>query len=76
MKHTEVYGLRTRGTKADVKGALAAMEEGGVDGHEIMSTPMETPPPDEVISLHTENGGGASEGWAGRSNVKPLIVST
>ncbi|CAM9937642.1 unnamed protein product [Ascophyllum nodosum] len=51
MKHTEVYGLRTRGTKADVKGALAAMEEGGVDGHEIMSTPMETPPPDEAAVL-------------------------
>ncbi len=45
MKHTEVYGLRNRGTRDTIKGTLATMEAGGEDGHGIRSTPTETPPP-------------------------------
>eukprot|EP00904_Undaria_pinnatifida_P005278 jgi/Undpi1/1880/HiC_scaffold_12.g05267.m1 len=54
MKHTEVYGLRTKGTKPVVKGALAAMEhEGGGDGGEEEGPPtaLGTPTPDEVATL-------------------------
>lgn len=32
MKHTQVYGLRTRGTREHVQGVLRAMEEGGEGG--------------------------------------------
>lgn len=43
MKHTEVYGLRTRGTKSEVKGTLASMEEteGGVNGGGLGQTSPE-----------------------------------
>ena len=53
MKHTEVYGLRTKGTKPVVKGVMAAMEkEGGSDEDEAPPTPLGTPPPvDEVREI-------------------------
>lgn len=43
MKHTEVYGLRTRGTKADAKGTLAAMKDGGAVGEGTALTPPGSP---------------------------------
>ena len=52
MKHTEVYGLRTRGTKPVVKGVMAAMEKEGEGYHgdeAAPPTPLGTPhPADEV----------------------------
>ena len=56
MKHTEVYGLRNRGTRDTIKGTLATMEAGGEDGHGIHSTPAGTPPPmDDVSALGKES---------------------
>lgn len=51
MKHTEVYGLRTKGTKEDVKGALAEMEDRGEDGHALGPTPLETPSPIDDVCV-------------------------
>eukprot|EP00752_Nemacystus_decipiens_P018774 g16832.t1 len=52
MKHTEVYGLRNRGTRDTIKGTLATMEAGGEDGHGIHTTPAGTPPPtDDAATL-------------------------
>eukprot|EP00903_Cladosiphon_okamuranus_P005998 g5918.t1 len=52
MKHTEVYGLRNRGTRDTIKGTLATMEAGGEDGHGIHATPAGTPPPmDDAATL-------------------------
>lgn len=52
MKHTEVYGLRNRGTRDTIKGTLATMEAGGEDGHGMHATPAGTPVPgDEVLRV-------------------------
>ncbi|CAM9371140.1 unnamed protein product [Ectocarpus fasciculatus] len=51
MKHTEVYGLRNKGTRDAIKGTLASMEAGGEEAHGLHATPMGTPPPDEAATL-------------------------
>lgn len=58
MKHTEVYGLRNRGTRDTIKGTLATMEAGGEDGHGIAATPAGTPPPNsenDDVSFRRKN---------------------
>lgn len=49
MKHTEVYGLRNKGTRDTIKGTLATMEAGGEDGHGIRSTPAGTLAPTDPM---------------------------
>lgn len=66
MKHTEVYGLRTKGTKAEVKGALVAMEDGGEIGHRMPPKSMETPHPDEVRTVENTKGRGLASGVLAR----------
>ncbi|CAM9132644.1 unnamed protein product [Ectocarpus sp. 12 AP-2014] len=51
MKHTEVYGLRNKGTRDTIKGTLATMEAGGEEAHGLHVTPLGTPPPDEAATL-------------------------
>ncbi|CAM9784780.1 unnamed protein product [Pylaiella littoralis] len=56
MKHTEVYGLRNRGTRGTIKGTLATMEAGGEDGHGMNVTPAGTPcPSDEAATLEGQH---------------------
>lgn len=66
MKHTEVYGLRTKGTKAEVKGALVAMEDEGEVGHKMPPKHMETPHPNEVRTVENTKGRGSVGGVLAR----------
>lgn len=50
MKHTQVYGLRTKGTRNEVQGALAAMEAGGEDVGVMVPPSLPARSPDEVSS--------------------------
>lgn len=55
MKHTEVYGLRNKGTRDAIKGTLASMEAGGEEAHGLHATPLGTPLPDEVCLSEAPN---------------------
>lgn len=76
MKHTEVYGLRNRGTRDTIKGTLATMEAGGEDGHGIHATPAGTPPPmDDVSVVGAGAGAGAGARVGGGALLLGVIVA-